>query len=174
MSNLGPICLLHHLLFYILYLDVQFTWIDFCVEEVWVKLYLFIYFPSVDINWPNSVYWKLQLFSTVLQWLLLFSHSVMSDSLATHGLQGSTLLCSWDFPGLLEWCPFPSLGDLLDPGIKSASPALQADSLLPSHQGSLFCCDTIVINPVHMYGSVSGFSILFCFFACACVKATLS
>ena len=103
MSNLGPICLLHHLLFYILYLDVQFTWIDFCVEEVGVKLYLFIYFPSVDINWPNSVYWKLQLFSTVLQWLLLFSHSVMSDSFATHGLQGSTLLCSWDFPGLLEW-----------------------------------------------------------------------
>ena len=32
--------------------------------------------------------------------------------------------------------PFPSPGDLADPGIKPESPALQADSL-PSHQGSL-------------------------------------
>ena len=29
---------------------------------------------------------------------------------------------------------FPSLGDLLDPGIKSGSPALQADSLLSGSQ----------------------------------------
>ena len=32
--------------------------------------------------------------------------------------------------------PFPSPGDLPDPGIKSRCPALQADSLLLSHQGS--------------------------------------
>ena len=34
--------------------------------------------------------------------------------------------------------PFPSPGDLLDPGIKPGSPALQTDSLLYhlSHQGS--------------------------------------
>jgi len=31
--------------------------------------------------------------------------------------------------------PFPSPGDLPDPGIETASPALQADSLLLSHQG---------------------------------------
>ena len=69
----------------------------------------------------------------------------------------------------LSGFPFPSLGELLDPGIKSASPALQADSLLLSHQGNLFCCDTIVINPVHMYGSVSGFSILFYLFFRLCL-----
>ena len=34
--------------------------------------------------------------------------------------------------------PFPSPGDLLDPGTESASPALQADSLPLSHLGSLF------------------------------------
>ena len=37
--------------------------------------------------------------------------------------------------------PFPSPGDLTDPGIKPESPAppaLQADSLLLSHRGSLF------------------------------------
>ena len=30
---------------------------------------------------------------------------------------------------ILEWLPFPSLGDLLDLGIESGSSALQADSL---------------------------------------------
>ena len=33
--------------------------------------------------------------------------------------------------------PFPSPGDLPDPGIEPGSPALQADALLSSHQGSL-------------------------------------
>ena len=33
--------------------------------------------------------------------------------------------------------PCPPPGDLPDPGIEPASPALQADSLLLSHQGSL-------------------------------------
>ena len=32
--------------------------------------------------------------------------------------------------------PFPSAGDLPDPGIESTFPALQVDSLLLSHQGS--------------------------------------
>ena len=32
--------------------------------------------------------------------------------------------------------PFPSPGDLSNPGIKSQSPALQADSLPLSHEGS--------------------------------------
>ena len=31
---------------------------------------------------------------------------------------------------ILEWLPFPSLGDLPDPGIELRSPALQADSFL--------------------------------------------
>ena len=44
---------------------------------------------------------------------------------------------SMDFPRQ-EYCsgfPFPSPGSLPDPGIEPASPALQADSLLLSHQG---------------------------------------
>ena len=45
------------------------------------------------------------------------------------------------FPRQKYWSglPFPSPGDLPDPGIKlkpPASPALQADSLMLSHQGS--------------------------------------
>ena len=45
---------------------------------------------------------------------------------------------------ILEWFPFPSPGDLLDPGIKSVSPALQADSLPLSHLWSSFWLDIAV------------------------------
>ena len=34
-----------------------------------------------------------------LMLLLLFSHSVVSDSLQPHGLEPARLLCPWDFPG---------------------------------------------------------------------------
>ena len=45
---------------------------------------------------------------------------------------------STGFPRQEYWSglPFPSPGDLPDPGIKLTSPALQADSLPLSHQGS--------------------------------------
>ena len=36
--------------------------------------------------------------------------------------------------------PFPPPGDLPNPGIKAVSPALQVDSLLLSHQGSIKMC----------------------------------
>ena len=42
--------------------------------------------------------------------------------------------------------PFPSPGDLPDPGIKSGSPALQADSLLLSHQRSLSSILTLSLS----------------------------
>ena len=38
---------------------------------------------------------------------------------------------------ILEWLPFPSPGDLPNPGIKPLSPALQTGSLPRNHQGSL-------------------------------------
>ena len=46
---------------------------------------------------------------------------------------------SMGFPKQEYWSglPFPSPRDLPDPGIKPESPALQADSLPPSHQGAL-------------------------------------
>ena len=43
--------------------------------------------------------------------------------------------CSpWTFPGKSTGLPFPSPGDLPDPGIKAGSPALQAEALPLSHQ----------------------------------------
>ena len=63
----------------------------------------------------------------------MLSHSVMSDSLQlwTVALQAPLSL---GFPRHEHWSrlPFPSLGDLPDPGIEPASPvspSLQADSL---------------------------------------------
>ena len=44
-----------------------------------------------------------------------------------------------EFPWQEYWSrlPFPSPGNLPDPGIEPVSPALQLDSLPPSHHGSL-------------------------------------
>jgi len=39
---------------------------------------------------------------------------------------------------ILEWMPFPSPGDLSNPGIEPGSPALQADSFLSEPQGKPF------------------------------------
>ena len=67
--------------------------------------------------------------------------SVVSDSLRPYGLQPARLPSPWDSTGKNTGgvpCPLP--GDLLDPEIEStspASPALQADSLLLSHEWSL-------------------------------------
>ena len=57
-----------------------------------------------------------------------FSRSVVSDSLRPHGP-------SMKFSRQEYWSglPFPSPGDLRDPGIEHGSPALQAD-FLPSEQ----------------------------------------
>ena len=71
--------------------------------------------------------------------LLLFSHQVMSNSLKPHGLQPTRLFCSWDFSDKntgVSGLSFPSSGDLPNPWIRSASPALQEDSLPLNHQGS--------------------------------------
>ena len=61
----------------------------------------------------------------------------MSDSLWPHGLYASRLLCPWDFAGKntgVGW-HFLLQGICLT---QSASPSLQADSILLSHQGSTF------------------------------------
>ena len=58
------------------------------------------------------------------------SCSVVSDCLQPHGLQLTRLLCLWNFP-CKNWSglPFPSPGDLPNPGIESMCSALLADSL---------------------------------------------
>ena len=69
--------------------------------------------------------------------LLLFSLQVMSDSFTTPWTTALQAPLSMEFPRQEYWSglPFPSAGDLPDPGIKPRSPAWQADSLPLSHQG---------------------------------------
>ena len=58
--------------------------------------------------------------------LLLFSHYVMSDSFATPWTIAYQAPLSMGFPRQEYWSvlPFPSSGDLPNPGIKPASPTL--------------------------------------------------
>ena len=65
------------------------------------------------------------------------SCSVVPDSLRPHGLQPTRLHLSMRFSRQGYWSglPFPSLGDLPNPGIEPGSPALQTDSLPTEVQG---------------------------------------
>ena len=71
--------------------------------------------------------------------LLLFSHEVLSNCFVTPWTVACQASLSMGFPRQEYWSGllFPSPGNLLDPGIKPMSPALQAYSLLLSHQGIL-------------------------------------
>ena len=69
----------------------------------------------------------------------------MSDSLQPHWTVARQAPLSIGFSRQEYWSglPCPSPGDLPDPGIEPVSPeapALQADSLLLSHQGSQYIC----------------------------------
>ena len=69
------------------------------------------------------------------------SRSVMSDSLWPHGLGPARLFCREYWSGL----PFPSPGDLPDPGIGPVAPALQADPLSCKPPGKLKPIDYIIL-----------------------------
>ena len=79
---------------------------------------------------PSNTYWTL----TSLEDQTV-SHSVMSDSSQPHGLQEPTrFLCiGFSRQGYCSRLPCPPSEEFPDPGIKSRSPALQADSLPLSH-----------------------------------------
>ena len=56
----------------------------------------------------------------------------MSDSLQSHGLWPARFLCLWDFSRqeYFSGLPFPSPGDLPDPGIEALIPILQIQKLI--------------------------------------------
>ena len=71
-----------------------------------------------DISWYQDVSFSLIITSSVR----MLSHSVMSDSLPPQGLQPARLLCLWNFTGNNTAVrPFPTPGDLPNPGIESPS-----------------------------------------------------
>ena len=65
------------------------------------------------------------------------SLSVVSNFLPPHGLEALQAPLSLGFSRQEHWSglPFPSPGDLPNPGIEPGSPALQADSLPTKLQG---------------------------------------
>ena len=71
--------------------------------------------------------------------LLLFSCSIVSDPFVTPWTVAHQASQSMGFPRQEYWSelPFPSPGDLPNPGIKSGPPALQADSLPAEPQGEV-------------------------------------
>ena len=84
----------------------------------------------------------------ILDYLWCVSRSVVFDFC-------DPMNCSHQAPlslGFLqEYCsglPFPSPGDLPNPGVESLSPALQADSLLSELPGKPICGGTTVITRV--------------------------
>ena len=68
---------------------------------------------------------------------IVFSCSVVSDSLQPHVLQPIRLLCPWGYSRQGYWSrlPRPPPGDLPNPGMEPRSPALQTDSLLSEPPG---------------------------------------
>ena len=77
-------------------------------------------------------------YSMVMSILLFFSCSVVSDSFVTPWTVACQAPLTMGFPRQKYWngLPYPSSGDLPDPGIKPTSLASQEDSLLLSYQGS--------------------------------------
>ena len=66
-----------------------------------------------------------------IDYMLLFSHSVLSDSFVIPWTVVRQAPLSRRFPSQEYWSglPFPSPGNLLDRGIEPGTPVLQADSL---------------------------------------------
>ena len=123
-----------------------------------VRLYATIYLKKIMLNtmasgvkrtlfkWIKNDYkrgWSRQL--CLSRWGLnidtnvFMSRSVMSYSFATPWTIALQAALSLRFPRQAYWSGFPFPGDLPDLGIKPMSPALQADSLPLSHQGSPRC-----------------------------------
>ena len=84
-------------------------------------------------------------------WCCVFNWSVMSKSLWPHGLPPSRLLCPMRFSRQEHWSglPFPSPGDLPDPGIEPMSSALQVYSSLAQPSGSPCVIWCNVVSSTH-------------------------
>ena len=84
-----------------------------------------------------SIFVNLTLLGTSCKWCVCVSHSVVSASLQPHGLVAFQAPLSMGFLRQEYWSglPFPSPGDLPNPGMEPGSPALQADSLPPETLG---------------------------------------
>ena len=81
------------------------------------------------------------------------SYSVVSDSLPSHGLYPTRLLCPWNSPGKNTGVGCCSLLQEINPGIKPGSPTLQADSLLYEPPGKYDNIGPIALDKWQYYNN---------------------
>ena len=98
-----------------------------------------------QINWDTNLVDKFRAQGSSL--LAVLVAQLCPNSVAPHGLSPARLLCSVEFSGQEYWIrlPFPSSGDLHDPGIEPGSLAWQADSLLSEPPGIVYPTPTTII-----------------------------
>ena len=125
-------------IWYMIY-DIYHIWyMIYHIYHIWYMIYMiymiYMWYNIYDI-WYMIYIWKSE----------SVSHSVVSNSLWSHGLQPTRLLCPRGFSRQDNWggLPFPSPGDLPDSGIEPRSPKLQADSLSSEPPGK---------SQIHTYG----------------------
>ena len=123
------------------------TKIQINLETYWIQrsFLIIIYFATqcilkLDVTWQE---WKGQ----IVLWTFFvqrFSH-MHWDSLRDH----YSLPLSMEFSRKAYWSglPFPSPGDLPDPGIKPRSPTLQTDSLPPEPSGKPLKMRMLALTP---------------------------
>ena len=103
-------------------------------------------------SYGYSIFNFLRNLLTVLHTEYMLITSVLSSCLQPYGLQHTRLLCPRGFSRQEYWSrlPFPSPGDLSNPGIEHASlmsPALEAGSLPPEPPGKFFTVAAPVCVP---------------------------
>ena len=114
---------------------------------LWIKRLLDGHLRGISMTSDSCIFHTKKRTKTIV-----LSSSVVSDSLLSHGLQPTRLLCPWEFYKQEYWSGLPCSPprDLPTPGIERRSPALQEDSLpseLPRKSSKitnlryLFFCD---------------------------------
>ena len=103
------------------------------------KIWSYPYFKNEDIEARSRWQSRKILSSPPSILLLLFSHSVVSDSLQSHALQPTRLLCPWDFLGKNSGvgCHFLLQGIFPTQRLNLHLLHWQADSLPMSHRGNI-------------------------------------
>ena len=106
---------------YNIYLDNTYMYIGVRICIYILYIVYIVYYSLIDYNYLN--------FSC--------SGKVLYLTLC-NPMEATRLLCPWGFPrqGYCSGFPFPSPGDISDPGMEPACPPWQANSLPLSHQGS--------------------------------------
>ena len=144
-------------------------------QNVRIINYLYVWWDnlgSVRFSYSNSL---LCVYVCVCVRACVFNCSDVSRSLWLYGLQPTTLLCQWDFPGVNTevGCQFLLQGIFPTQGTEPVypeSPALQADSLPVSHQGR----PTAFIGYSSVLCFYDALGVLFCLFSWWLVVSTLT